>query len=282
MGWLSLLLVWQPAEPMPEGHTIHRLAKDQGADLAGHVLEASAGQARFTAGAARLDGQVARRPEAWGKHLFHRFESGDVLHVHLGLIGKWFRRLPDEAGTFTLPSPTTRLRLATDDVAWDLTGPMTCAVITPSERDAVVATLGPDPLRRTADPERLWSKLQRSSKPVGLLLMEQDVVAGIGNVYRSELLNIVGVDPRRAGRAVTREEFEALWAETVRQLRLGVRRNRIVTMSAEDLPRPLARLRKGEGRYAYKQEVCGRCDTPLDVYPLAGRTTWSCPTCQPR
>ena len=282
MGWLSLLLVWQPAEPMPEGHTIHRLAKDQGADLAGHVLEASAGQARFTAGAARLDGQVARRPEAWGKHLFHRFESGDVLHVHLGLIGKWFRRRPDEDGTFTLPSPTTRLRLATDDVAWDLTGPMTCAVITPSERDAVVATLGPDPLRRTADPERLWSKLQRSSKPVGLLLMEQDVVAGIGNVYRSELLNIVGVDPRRAGRAVTREEFEALWAETVRQLRLGVRRNRIVTMSAEELPRPLAKLRKGEGRYAYKQEVCGRCHTPLDVYPLAGRTTWSCPTCQPR
>jgi endonuclease-8 len=117
---------------------------------------------------------------------------------------------------------------------------------------------------------------------VGILLMDQDVVAGIGNVYRSEVLNIVGVDPRRAGRAVTREEFEAIWAETVRQLRLGVKRNRIVTMSSAELPRPLNRLRRGEGRYAYKQERCGRCHTALEVYPLAGRTTWSCPTCQRR
>jgi endonuclease-8 len=106
-------------------------------------------------------------------------------------------------------------------------------------------------------------------------------VAGVGNVYRSEVLNIVGIDPRRPGRAIGRDEFEAIWAETVRQLRLGVKRNRIVTMSADDLPRPLNRLRRGEGRYAYKQEACGRCLTVLDVYPLAGRTTWSCPTCQP-
>jgi endonuclease-8 len=112
--------------------------------------------------------------------------------------------------------------------------------------------------------------------------MDQAVVAGIGNVYRSEVLNIVGIDPRRPGRSVSGEECAAIWDETVRQLRLGVRRNRIVTMSGEDLPRPLNRLRRGEGRYVYKQETCGRCATPLDVYPLAGRTTWSCPTCQPR
>lgn len=267
---------------MPEGHTIHRLAKDQGADLVGHVVAASAGQARFAAGAARLDGQELRRAEAWGKHLFHTFESGDVLHVHLGLIGKWFRRRPDEDHAFALPTPTTRLRLAADDVAWDLTGPMTCAVVSPSERDAIVATIGPDPLRRDAKPERMWARLQRSAKPIGLLLMEQDVVAGIGNVYRSELLNIVGIDPRRPGRAITREEFEDLWAETVRQLRLGVRRNKIVTMRPEELRRPVSKLARGEGRYAYQQEMCGRCRTPLDVYPLAGRTTWSCLTCQPR
>ncbi len=267
---------------MPEGHTIHRLAKDQGADLVGRVVAATSSQSRFTAGADRLDGQLVERVEAWGKHLFHTFDSGDVLHVHLGLIGKWFRRTPDSAnGALVEPTPTTRLRLVTDDVAWDLTGPMVCQVIDPDEQAAVLAKIGPDPLRRNTDPEPVWSRLQRSAKPVGLLLMEQDVVAGIGNVYRSEILNIVGIDPRRPGKQVTRDEFDALWAETVRQLRLGVRRNKIVTMSAEDLPRPVSKLTRGQGRYVYKQEECGRCHTPLDIYPLAGRTTWSCPTCQP-
>ncbi|MGI8709944.1 MAG: Fpg/Nei family DNA glycosylase [Acidimicrobiales bacterium] len=266
---------------MPEGHTIHRLARDQGRDLLGRVMAASAGQDRFAAGAARLDGQVTTRVEAWGKHLFHHYGSGDVLHVHLGLIGKWFRRPADSEGVLVTVTPTTRLRLAVDDVAWDLTGAMTCAVVSPSERDATVASLGPDPLRRNAKPQEMWDRLQRSSKPIGLLLMDQGLVAGIGNVFRSELLNIVGVDPRRPGRAVTRDEFDRLWAETVRQFRLGVRRNRIVTMSPDELPRSLGRLRPGEGRFAYKQEVCGRCHTPLDVFALGGRTVWSCPICQP-
>jgi endonuclease-8 len=262
---------------VPEGHTIHRLAKDQGADLRGRPLAAAAAQDRFADGAARLDGQVLTHAEAWGKHLFHRYETGDILHVHLGLIGKWFRR-PIE----TPMTPTTRLRLASDDVAWDLTGPMRCALVTPDERAEVVRSLGPDPLRSNADPERLWRRLQRSDKPVGLLLMEQDVIAGIGNVYRSEILNIIGIDPRRPGRAITHEESSAIWDEAVRQLRLGVRRNKIVTMDAADLPRPLSKLKRGEGRYVYKQEHCGRCGTELDIFPLAGRTTWSCPTCQPR
>ncbi|MCU1352379.1 MAG: glycosylase [Acidimicrobiales bacterium] len=263
---------------MPEGHTIHRLARDQRRDLVGHPIAASTVQERFATGAARLDGQVVRRVEPWGKHLFHWFASGDVLHVHLGLIGKWQRRAsppPDAVGQL-------RLRLEGPAATWDLSGPMVCRIVTPDDRDAVVAKLGPDPLRTDADPERLWQRLQRSSKPIGLLLMEQDVVAGIGNVYRSELLNIVGIDPRRPGRDITRDEHEELWAETVRQLKLGVRRNKIVTMRPDEIGRPISRLARGEGRYAYKQEACGRCGTPLDVFPLAGRRTWSCPTCQPR
>lgn len=264
---------------MPEGHTIHRLAKDLRADLGGHQLQVTTAQSRAEGTAQVLDGLVLRRTEAWGKHLFATFAGGRVLHVHLGLIGKWFRRAETPLPDLT---DTTRLRLATDEVAWDLIGPMLAAVITPADKRAVAARLGPDPLRTDADPDQLWNRLQRSDKPVGLLLMEQDVVAGIGNVYRSELLNIVGVDPRRPGRAVQRDEFDALWAETVRQLRLGVRRNRIVTMATPELPAPLHRLARGEGRYAYKQTHCGRCATELDVYPLAGRTTWSCPSCQPR
>lgn len=271
---------------MPEGHTIHRLARDQGRDLVGAPVVTSAGQERFGSGATRLHGQVVTKVEAWGKHLFHHFESADILHVHLGLIGKWQRHHRVDDAALPPVTPGNRLRLAVsngnDTVAWDLSGPMTCAVVGPDERHAAVAALGPDPLRRNAHPERMWAKLQRSSKAVGLAVMDQSVVAGIGNVYRSELLNIVGIDPRRPANQVTREEFDALWVETVHQLRLGVRRNKIVTVTAAELPRPISRLRKGEGRYAYKLEHCGRCHTPLDVYPLGGRTTWSCPTCQPR
>lgn len=269
---------------MPEGHTIHRLAKDLRADLAGHDLRVSTAQSRAEGTAALLDGDHLRRTEAWGKHLFLTFTSRQVLHVHLGLIGKWFRRVPGVDGALPAPTGTTRLRLEPSDaeVGWDLIGPMLAAAITPADKKAVTARLGPDPLRKDADPEQTWAKLQRSEKPVGLLLMEQDVIAGIGNVYRSEVLNIVGVDPRRPGRAVARDEFDAIWAETVRQLKLGVRRNRIVTMDADELPRPLGKLQRGEGRYVYKQERCGRCGTELDIYPIAGRTTWSCPTCQPR
>lgn len=263
---------------VPEGHTIHRLARDQNADLAGRPVEAAAGQERFREGAERLHGQILEQADAWGKHLFHTFESGDVLHVHLGLIGKWFRRVADPRPE---PTATTRLRLAGDHVAWDLTGPMVCAVVSPDERAQVLARLGPDPLRRRADPERMWAKVQRSSKAIGLLLMEQDVVAGVGNVYRSELLNIAGIDPRRPGRAVTRDEFDLLWAETVRQLRLGLRRNKIVTMHPHELGRPVSKVGRGEGLYVYKQYACGRCHSVLEVFPIAGRTTWRCPTCQP-
>ena len=89
-------------------------------------------------------------------------------------------------------------------------------------------------------------------------------------------------DEERAERETLRDEFDALWRETVRQLRLGVKRNRIVTMRTDELDRPVSRLHRGEGRYVYKQERCGRCGTDLDVFPLAGRTTWCCPRCQPR
>src|SRR4051794_20539530 len=109
---------------MPEGHTIHRLARDHTADLAGRPVEAWSPQGRFSEGAARLDGQVATRFEAWGKHEFAWFASGEVLQVHLGLIGVWRRRsrpLPDPVGQ-------VRLRLAGETAGWDLSGPAICTL----------------------------------------------------------------------------------------------------------------------------------------------------------
>jgi len=204
--------------------------------------------------------------------------------VHLALAGTGMYLLAGHFARRTAavaPAATVRLRLEMDDVAWELTGPMRCALVTPDEKRAVTARLGPDPLRRNADPTRFRDRVLASAKPIGLLLMEQDVIAGVGNVYRSEVLNIVGIDPRRPGRSLHPDEVDAIWAEVVRQLRLGVRRNRIVTMDRAELSKPISRLLRGEGRYVYKQERCGRCGTELDVFDVAGRTAWSCPTCQP-
>lgn len=263
---------------MPEGHTIHRLARDQTADLVGAPIATAVVQERFAAGAARLDGRTIERVEAYGKHLFQWWDGAEVLHVHLGLFGRWRRRPtpPPE------PVGELRLRLIGPARTWDLSGAITTRVVDPGERDRVVAGLGPDPLRSDADPERMWARLQRSRQAVGATLMDQSVVAGIGNVYRAELLFLVGVHPSRPSREVTRDEFDRLWAETVHQLRLGVRRNRIVTRRPEELAQPATRVRRDGALYVYKRELCRWCGSRLEVFPLAGRRTWACPVCQPR
>jgi len=75
---------------VPEGHTIHRLAREHTRLLKGQALAVSSPQGRFEAGAARLSGRVLRRVEPYGKHLWYHFAGEpDPLHVHLGLYGKF-------------------------------------------------------------------------------------------------------------------------------------------------------------------------------------------------
>jgi endonuclease VIII len=263
---------------MPEGHTIHRLARDQRRDLRGHPVAAWSPQGRFADGAARIDGAVLRRSDAWGKHLFHTWSTGELLHVHLGLIGKFARR----ASPPPAPVGEVRLRLEGPAGTWDLSGPVICAVITPDERDAVVARLGPDPLRPDADLGRFVRRVRRSDRPIGDLLLDQAVIAGIGNVYRAELLFLTGIHPSTPGRALTEEQLVAIWDLAVTLLKIGVRRNRIVTIDPAELRGPIAAVRRGEGVHVYHQEICRRCGSAIEQAELAGRRIDACPTCQPR
>lgn len=261
---------------MPEGHTVHRLARDHRRDLARRVVRVSSPQGRFADGAARLDGRVARRFEAWGKHEFAWFDGGDVLHVHLGLIGKWFRRPSPPVA----PVGQIRLRLEGESWTWDLSGPVICAVITPEEVEARVATLGPDPLRADADPERFVEKVRRSKKPIGALLLDQSVLAGVGNVYRAEVLWVHGVHPNREGRSIPAEELRSMWDWLAAQLKVGVRRNRIVTVDVAELDKPISQIRRGEGVAVYHQETCRRCGGPMSTLDVANRRIEACPVCQ--
>src|SRR5262245_25453104 len=123
---------------MPEGHTIHRLARMHQRLLRGHKVAVSSPQGRFTAGAALFDGQVLRRVEPYGKHLFYRFEGvADRLHVHLGLFGVF------TAGPLPAPAPqgALRLRMTGGESFVDLRGPTACEVITPVEQRAILARL---------------------------------------------------------------------------------------------------------------------------------------------
>ncbi len=260
---------------MPEGHTIHRLARDLAADLLDRPVSATVRQARFADGAARLDGQVLTGTDARGKHLFVHFESSDVLYVHLGLIGKFARRpLPAPE-----PSPNLRLRLAGEQAAWDLTGPMVCELREPDVVEQVAASLGPDPLRRGAKPQRFVDAVLASRKPIGALLLDQSVIAGIGNVYRAEILHLAGIHPDRPGRSLSEDDVRTLWRLAVEQLRLGLKRNRIVTVPLAG--RRLASLPREDSWHVYQQHRCRTCGDEVVLHPVGNRTSYACATCQP-
>jgi endonuclease-8 len=265
---------------MPEGHTIHRLARDLRADLGQHRVQASSPQGRFSDGAALIDGTRLRTAEAWGKHLFCHWDSGDVLHVHLGLIGK-FRPTP----LTDAPPDTIRLRLRGSSYAWHLTGPQTCAIVSPDLRDDVTSRLGPDPLRRGANRrQKFVDGLMGTRRPLGAALLDQGIVAGIGNVYRAELLFLIGVHPAKAATSLSAELAGELWDETVVQLKRGLAWNRIVTVDGADVGYRVTRnIDADDALYAYhrSESPCRRCGALIEEREIAGRRIWYCPTCQP-
>jgi endonuclease-8 len=269
---------------MPEGHTIHRLARDHTRWIAGRRLAVSSPQGRFAADAALVDGDVLETVEAYGKHLFYWWASGHVGHVHLGLFGK-FRV---HRGDVPAPRGTVRMRLSTIDtdgapITIDLTGPTDCSIGTPDDRHAILARLGPDPLREDADPRAVIDRIVRSRRAIGGLLLDQAVVAGIGNVYRAEIMFVHGIHPERPGSACDPAELAAVWSTTVGMLRAGVRANRIVTVDRAELGlAPGVRIPRREATYVYGRDRCLRCGTPTRTTTVGGRTCWSCPVDQPR
>jgi len=264
---------------VPEGHTIHRLARDHTPVLVGRPVSASSPQGRFAEGAALLSGRVLEDVEPYGKHLFYGFAGDVLLHVHLGLYGSFTK------GTGPPPEPrgALRLRMTTGEHWVDLRGPTACEVFTPAERDAVLARLGPDPLRRDADPDLAWARLSRSRRTVGELLMDQSVLAGIGNVYRAEVLFRAGLSPFRPGREVPRRLWELMWPDVVTLLRAGVRAGRIVTTERADRDRRSGPARAGDRTYVYRRQglPCRRCGTEVRTQVMVGRNLFWCPVCQP-
>jgi endonuclease VIII len=259
---------------VPEGHILHRLAGEQH-ELVGSPLAVSSPQGRFAAGASQLDGRVLEGVEAVGKHLLHRF-GDDALHTHLGMRGVWYRSAPPSPE----PRPSVRVRLASPAVAWDLIAPTTCEVLDAAGVGALRARLGPDPLRDDADREQFVAALTGDRRSLGVALLDQAVLAGVGNVFRAEALFACRLHPARSSSSVSPDEARALWQTLTAMMRRGVEDGRIITV---DVPAGHDRLEVPEevSRRVYKRDRCAECGAEVVTRELGGRTAYVCPVQQP-
>ena len=267
---------------MPEGHTLFRLAREQTQLFAGRPVHVSSPQGRFEAGAALLDGRVLDEVFSYGKHLFAGF-GGDTLHVHLGLYGSY------TTGTGFPPPARGALRMRWEGpgpdgagVWTDLRGPTACEVLPAPEVERILARLGPDPLRPRADGGPALRRIAGSRTPVGALLMDQTVLAGVGNVYRAELLFRHNVSPFRPGRGVDPDLWSRMWTDLVALMRSGVRMGRIVTTRPTDRTRRRGAVHRDDAHYVYRRTglPCRVCATEVRTEVMVGRNLYWCPVCQ--
>jgi formamidopyrimidine-DNA glycosylase len=267
---------------MPEGNVIHHQARRLSRAFRQHQVRIDSPQGRFAEGARLLTGHTVTKVEAHGKHLFIGFDNRRWIHIHLGLFGKW------RFGTGEPPEPQgqLRLRIMTDERYAELRGPTVCEVLDAAEKKTAVARIGPDPIRKDADPDRAWVKVHRSAAPIGSLLMNQQVFAGVGNIYRAEVLFRHGISPYRPGRDITREEFDAVWEDLVVLMTAGTKRGRIDTVRLEHLPAAMGRApredRHGGEVYVYRRagRECYLCDSEVLIADMQGRNLYWCPACQ--
>jgi len=194
--------------------------------------------------------------------------------------------LPDEDDQW--PPPVVgqvRLRLLTDQTCADLRGPTACELQSAEDVVAAIAKLGPDPL--VDDPaegeERFVTRVRKGSTPIGLLLMDQSVVSGIGNVYRAELLFRARLSPHTPGRDVPEDTVRALWRDWTRLLAIGVETGQMMTMDDLDpdaYRRAMAHRDDRHWVYHRAGLPCRVCGTAIVVEEAAGRKLYWCPRCQ--
>jgi endonuclease-8 len=174
--------------------------------------------------------------------------------------------------------------LRAEEIAWvELRGPMDCSVWTEAQWETLLRRLGPDPLNGDGS-ERALERIAKRRKAVGLLLMEQEVMAGIGNIFRAELLFRAGVNPFVEGRSVAETQLKKIWKDAVGLMRAGMVDRRIVTTRAKDRPSKKAgQALKEEAHYVYRRQgrpclVCGTAVRKMENF--AGRNLYWCEVCQ--
>jgi endonuclease VIII len=292
---------------MPEGNEIHRWAERHAAAFAGKAVRVDGPQGRFRDSDV-LDGRKLRRVMAVGKHLGYDFGQDRILHVHLGLQGDFSEGsgpLPEVRGALRLrmwnaaavkrlavPGVSKRHgwyssddgtgHLAAAEVAWiELRGPSDCSIFSEQKWEALLKRLGPDPLNGDG-PEAMIEKVRKSKKTIGELLMDQSVAAGVGNIYRAELLFRARLSPFTPGREVEATTLRSIWKEAGALMRAGMVDRRIVTTKVADRLHTKGKVLKEEAHYVYRRKglPCFICGTEVLKREMAGRNLFWCPVCQ--
>ena len=258
---------------MPEGHTIHRAARDHRRSLSGQKLSVISPQGKFSDGASLLDLQFCETVEAIGKHLIYRFQNSRALHIHLGLFG----RVRKQPLPLKPPKGAVRVRLASKTHFVDINGPTICEILDQSGVDALFKRIGPDVLRADANPEISFQKIQRSGLPIGQLIMDQSIMAGIGNIYRTEILWRQAIHPETPGKAISRHTFDRIWDDAAYLLAIGVKRNTIITVDA----RLFSKKQLREKYNIFGALSCPRCNGEVRRLEINKRRAFVCNTCQP-
>lgn len=272
---------------MPEGHVIHRLARDLNSIFGGTAPIVSSPQGRFAHEASLVSGRGYTSAHAFGKHLFIEFDAPTperIVYIHLGLIGKLALEGQDETWG------QIRLHMAdpqrADSPAANLRGPQWCKLITDAEMEIAIGKLGADPLRPDARPDSLRAKVARSGRSIGSLMMDQKLYAGVGNIYRAETLFRLGISPFTAGKDISDQEFNDIWDDLVPLMADGVAKGRIDTVRDEHLPEAMGREPRKDDHggevYVYRRAglPCYVCGTPIATQVMEGRNLFWCPNCQ--
>jgi endonuclease-8 len=254
---------------VPEGDTIHYAANRIRPVLAGHVPDAIEtphprfGRDRWPE---RLSGRAVTSVDAHGKHLFLRFEGGLVIHSHLRMTGKWRVR---EAG-WPRPRNTWLAITRGEHVVAQINGPVLELMTESRTRfDRRLAQLGPDILAPELDAAAFLRRLREDdpTRPIGDALIDQRIIAGIGNLWKIEGCFAAGIDPWRRTGEVSDEEALAI-VETTRPR---------MQESARDGMQDRFRV-----IYGTAGQPCPRCGTTIRSTGQGddNRTTYWCPGCQ--
>jgi len=261
---------------MPEGHSIHHFKRIHSDYFVNRTVAVSSPQGRFSDEASKIDGTTLEKITAYGKHLFFHFENDKIVHVHLGLYG-WFNFCDvDDDDAMEHRQESIRMQLQTDWIVSRLRGPITCELIDHCEVEKIIDKLGPDPILEDSDQERAWNKISTRKKPIASLLMDQSIIAGIGNVYRAELLFMARIYPYTYGTNMLKDDFDHLWRLSKRYMKLGSFDGYIQTLDQ----RLVEDSNQSTWVYGRQRLQCFVCKYPVTATMVDGRKLYWCPECQ--
>jgi formamidopyrimidine-DNA glycosylase len=233
--------------------------------------------------AAELEGERVESVERRGKYLIFRFESGRVLLIHLRMTGslRHARRgkLPDD------PHRRAVVRLDDgSDVAYrDVRRFGTWLLLEPGELDEYLAArLGHEPLATDFTPKELGSQLAGRRAPIKALLLDQRLLAGVGNIYADEALWYARVNPLRPGGELMPAELRAICRGVRKALEIGIARQGATLREYSTPDGSPGGMQHAFRVYGRAGEPCERCGAPIEKTRAGGRGTWYCPACQPR